>query len=152
MLKSGYYQGEYIVENKEKYIGKSNPKYRSSWESRCCWFMDHNPNIIKWGYECVEIEYFNVIDKKIHKYYPDFYCETIDKEGLNKKYIIEVKPTNQTLQPKQPKINNKKAYRRYLYEAHQFVKNQCKWEAAKDFCKKRGLEFQIITEKEIFNK
>ena len=148
---SNAYQGEYVVKNKEKYIGGSNPKYRSSWEARFCYFLDHNDSVIKWGYECLEIEYFSVIDKKIHRYYPDFYVE-INKNEQIKKYVVEVKPANQTVPPKQPKINNKKAYKRYIYEAHQFVRNQCKWEAAKDYCNKKEMEFKVITENEIFNK
>lgn len=147
-----FYRGEYQVINKEKFIGEKNPIYRSSWESRFMYFCDNSTQITRWGFECLEIEYFNVIDKKIHRYYPDFYCEIFDKEGVNKKYIIEVKPAEQTKPPVQPKNNNKKATKRYIYEAHEFVKNQCKWEAAKQFCFKKGYEFKVITENEIFNK
>lgn len=146
------YQGEYIVENKEKYIGASNPRYRSSWEARVCYFLDHNDKILKWGYECIQIEYFNVIDKKIHRYYPDFYFEEIDSNEKYRKFVVEVKPAHQTVPPKQPKNNNKKAHQRYIYEAHEFVRNQCKWEAAKEFCRKKGMEFKVITENELFNK
>ena len=147
-----YYNGIYEVQNKEKYLGSCNPIYRSSWESRFMYFCDHSPSIIKWSYESIEIQYFNSIDKKVHRYYPDFYFEETDSNGQFRKFLVEVKPANQTIPPKQPKINNKKAYQRYIYEAHEFVRNQCKWEAAKKFCKKQGIEFKVITENELFNR
>lgn len=153
MIKKGkYYQDEYIIKNKDKYIGTTNPIYKSSLEQRIMYFLDNNDKILKWGYECFKIEYFNITDKKVHRYYPDFYFEEVDNDNQYRKFVIEIKPQKQTFPPKQPKINNKKAYQRYIYEAYEFVKNQCKWEAAKDFCKKRGLEFKVITENEIFNR
>ena len=110
--------------------------------------MDHSDSVIKWNYEAIKIPYFNIIDKKEHNYYPDFYVELNDKKGILKKYIVEVKPESQTVPPKQPKRTSK----RYIYEAHEFIKNQCKWEAVKIFCEKRGLEFKLITENELFPK
>jgi len=150
--KSGFYIGEYKVENKKKYIGAKNPVYRSSWESRFCYFCDHSPSIKKWGFECLEIPYLSAIDKRIHRYYPDFYFEEVDKNGNERKFVIEVKPASQTRPPKKPKNNNRKARKRYIYEAHTYVTNRCKWDAAREFCAKRGLEFKIITERELFNK
>lgn len=146
------YKGTYVVENKDKYLGNKNPSYRSSWESRFCYYLDHDSSVKKWGYECLEIPYFNAIDKKVHRYYPDFYFEEIDKDGKARKFVIEVKPSNQTQPPQQPKNNNGKANKRYVYEAYAFVKNQCKWEAAKKFCQDKGFEFMVITEKELFSR
>ena len=146
-----YYKAEYIIINKEKYIGQKNPIYRSSWECRVCTLFDTNPKIIKWGFECVEIPYVNIIDKKIHKYYPDFYVELIDKNNKIKKIIIEVKPYKQTIIPKQPKKITTKSQKRYMIESQTFIINQCKWKYAKEYCNKIGYEFQILTENDIFN-
>jgi len=145
-------KGEYIVENRSKYIGDKNPAYKSSFEKRFCYFMDHNPKILKWAYEPFEIKYLNIVDKRIHRYFPDFYFEEIDNNQKHRKFLIEVKPSDQTIPPKQPKIRNSKAYKRYMYEAYEFAKNQCKWAAAKKFCQEKGIEFQIITEKSLFNR
>ena len=144
-----YKQNEYKVLNKEKYIGDKNPKYRSSWEERFCYYLDTNINIKKWGYECISITYYNPIDYKVHRYFPDFYYEAIDIKNKLVKYLIEVKPYEQTIPPKKPK--NKRSQKRFLIEAKSFIINQYKWEAAKKFCASRGLIFQIITEKELFN-
>ena len=36
-----------------------------------------------------------------------------------------------------------------LYEQSMYVKNQAKWQAATEFCKRKGLEFIILTEKHL---
>lgn len=149
-MSKNFYSGVYQVENKDKYIGIKNPVYRSSWESRFCYFLDHNQNVLKWGYECLTIAYFSPLDNKMHKYYPDFVVELTDKTGVLKKFIVEVKPKSQTKIPKEPKNNNKKAQKRYLYEANTYVTNKCKWEAAEIYCQQHGMEFKLITEKDLF--
>lgn len=147
---SSFYTGTYVVKNKEKYIGNKNPTYRSSWECRLMRYMDDNINVIKWGYECISIQYINRIDTKIHRYFPDFYAEIINNQGELNKFIIEIKPLTQTSPPKQPKNNNQKAQKRYLNEASTYIINMCKWEACNDFCNKHGLIFKLVTEKELF--
>lgn len=145
-----FYTGEYVVVNKNKYIGNKNPTYRSSWEARFCYHADMNPNILKWGYECVEITYLSPIDNKVHRYFPDFYMELIDKNKQLQKYIVEVKPLNQTKKPVTPKNRNQKAQRRYLSEVSTYVTNISKWQSAEKYCQKRGFIFKIITENDLF--
>ena len=36
-----------------------------------------------------------------------------------------------------------------MREAYEFVKNQAKWEAAREFCDDRQWEFKVVTEKEL---
>jgi hypothetical protein len=36
-----------------------------------------------------------------------------------------------------------------LYEQLTYIQNMAKWEAAKKWCKKRGFEFTVLTEKEL---
>ena len=36
-----------------------------------------------------------------------------------------------------------------LYEQKTYVKNKAKWEAAEKWAKKKGIEFKILTEKEL---
>jgi len=143
--KDGFYTGEYVVENKEKYTGKTNPKCRSSWEHRFCHFLDHQTQVKKWEFESIKIEYFFPIDKKIHRYFPDFYFEEEDKFGKTRKFMVEVKPKNQVFAPKSPKNNSNKRRQRYLYEAQTYVRNRCKWEAAENYCKKKGYEFRLAS-------
>jgi len=143
--RGNYSKGIYIVENNEKYFGKSNPKYRSSWESKFCYFLDHCNNVTKWAFESIIIPYVNEIDGKTHKYITDFCFEEVDKNGKVRKFIVEIKPEKQTKPPKPPKNQNKKAQKRFLYEAQTYIKNICKWRAVHSYCLKKGLEFRIVS-------
>jgi len=148
MLK--YYHGEYQVENKDKYLGHKNPRFRSSWESRFCYWCDHNVNVLKWGYEVIDIKYFNPVTNKVQRYYPDFYLEIKQPDGSVKKYLAEVKPSKQTEPPQKPKNRNQKRLKRYMVETEMYVVNQSKWQSAMKFCAKRGLTWKIVTEKDLF--
>ena len=64
--------------------------------------------------------------------------------GKIKKYLIEIKPKRQTKPP--VKKSSKKAY---IYEAHEYAKNQAKWKMAKEFCADRQWVFKVVTEKEL---
>ena len=35
------------------------------------------------------------------------------------------------------------------WSTHTYIRNMCKWKAAKEICEKNGMKFQIITEKTI---
>jgi hypothetical protein len=59
--------------------------------------------------------------------------------------MVEVKPLRQTKQPKKQKRQTKA----YITEVVTYAINQAKWEAAKEYCKDRGWEFMLITEKEL---
>ena len=45
---SKFAQGEYLPENREKYVGGKAPFYRSSWELAFMRMCDAHPNIVKW--------------------------------------------------------------------------------------------------------
>ena len=55
---------------------------------------------------------------------------------------MEIKPEKETTPPTGPKRTKK-----YIAEGFTYIKNMNKWEAAESFCKDRGWEFQIWTEK-----
>jgi hypothetical protein len=129
----------YVPKNKEKYLCKN--KYciaRSSWERDFMKHLDNDPNIKGWCSECIVVPYY--FNGKPHRYYTDFYV--IDKD--NRHVVVEVKPHRQTLPPRKSKKKSKKTI---LYENFTYQKNKAKWEAAKKYCKKRGWNFKIITEK-----
>ena len=69
------------------------------------------------------------------------------KECLDKllKYLIEIKPKKQTLEPKKPKRKTP----RYITEVTTYVTNQAKWEAAREWCADRRMEFLILTEEHL---
>ena len=140
------YSGFYKPKNPRKYRGNpSHIVYRSLWERKYMVFCDNTPYILEWGSEEVIIPYRSPIDKKVHRYYPDFYIKVRGKGGKISKYIVEIKPEKQTKVP----TKSKKTKKQYLYEANTYAKNQAKWKAAKSFCKKRQAEFLIFTEKDL---
>lgn len=140
------YKSKYKPINPQKYIGNLNQIIcRSNWERKVCKFLDINENVVSWSSEELSIPYYSPIDKKWHKYFPDFVCSIKNKNNKTQNYVIEVKPKKQTLEPKISK--NKK---KYLNEMKTFTINTCKWKAANDFCEKNGWKFKILTEKEIF--
>jgi hypothetical protein len=61
--------------------------------------------------------------------------------------VVEIKPYAQTLPPTITEA--KKKSRKYLNEVMTWGVNSAKWKAAREFCKDRGYEFVIITEKEL---
>ena len=136
------YKSKYLPENKEKYVGDANNIIcRSSWERTFVRYLDRNPNIVKYSSEELAVPYMSPIDKKLHRYYPDFLIQTKDGKII----MVEIKPFKETLPP-DGKRNTK-----YLKEAVlTYVTNQAKWEAAKAFCNKQGWIFQVITENELF--
>lgn len=151
-------KGIYLLNNPHKYIGtltkdgtQEGVLFRSSWEERMYYYMDHNKNIVEWSAESVIIPFLFTLDGKVHRYYPDIYCKVNTRDGI-KKYIFEVKPEWQTVEPQKPKNRSLERKKRFEKEMYTFVKNRDKWNAAEEWCKKNDHEFMVLTEKHIFAK
>lgn len=143
------YRGKYKPKNPNKYVGDPTKiNYRSLWERKCMLTFDDNPNIIKWASEEIAIPYLSPVDRKRHRYYPDFMVELKNKEGKIETIMIEVKPKKQTEPPKPRKRKSVT----YLNEAKTYAINQAKWAAAQALCDRKGWTFRIMTEKEIYGK
>ena len=140
------YKGRYRPNNPLKYKGDyRNIIYRSLWELKFMKYCDSNQNILEWGSEEFFLPYRSPLDNRVHRYFPDFYIKVRENTGIIKKMIIEVKPLRQCMEPKR----QKKKTRGYIYEVREYAKNQAKWKAAEEYCMDRGLEFKILTEKEL---
>jgi hypothetical protein len=113
-----------------------------------CRFLDDNINIVRWGSEELHIPYYSPVDRKNHKYWPDFIVEKKDETGEVKTLVIEVKPKRQTQPPKQPKKKTKN----FINECMTYETNIAKWKAAKTYCESKGWDFIIVTELDIFSK
>ena len=50
---------------------------------------------------------------------------------------------------KEPVVTKKKSKKTLIIETTNYIRNQAKWKAAREFCKDRKLEFKIMTEKEL---
>ena len=141
-----YHKRKYKPIYPEKYEGDpTSIIMRSSWETRFALWCDRNPAIVKWSSEETIIPYRCHTDNRIHRYFVDFRIKVKQTDGSIKTYIVEIKPHTQTKPPEYPGRKTK----RFITESLTFVKNQSKWKAAEEWCKDRGYEFKIITEREL---
>ena len=139
--KSRYKNGYYVPVYPDKYIGNpENIIYRSSWEKRVCEWFDLTTSVVYWNSEGLVIPYFYNVDNKFHKYHIDFIAKIKNRQGDVKTYAIEVKPEKEQLPPKT------KNQKRLNTEVPVYLKNQCKWDAAKAFCIEKGMEFLVLNE------
>ena len=140
------YKGRYRVHNSYKYKGDiNNVVYRSSWELKFMKWCDVNTSILEWGSETTVIPYKSPVDNKIHRYFIDFYIKVKTKDGLVKKYLVEIKPEKFTKPPAIPKVQTK----RFIEEVFLYGTNQAKWKYANQFCEDRGWQFLVLTEKDL---
>jgi hypothetical protein len=131
------YSGKYQVMNRSKYKGDPDKVvYRSMWEKYVFIWCDTNPSVKKWSSEEIIIPYYYDVDKKYHRYFPDIFIQTEQKTIL-----VEIKPDKETKPP-----TGQRRTKKYINESLTYVKNMNKWEAANEFCKDRGWDFQIWTE------
>ena len=109
-------------------------------------WCDKSEKVLKWNSEEVIIPYISPMDKKRHRYFPDFLIQT-DKGWI----LIEVKPQVQTKPPKKLLVENLtlKKKRRYAYAVKTWLVNEAKWKAAEKACEAKGWRFQIMTEKQL---
>jgi hypothetical protein len=141
------YKGKYQPSFPKKYKGDpTNIVYRSLWERTFMKYCDTNENILEWFSEEIAVPYRSPIDNKIHRYFPDFYIKVKESNGSIKKYIIEIKPKKQTVEP----IPQKRKTKGYIYEVYEYAKNQAKWKAAEEWCADKGYEFKVLTEDDLF--
>ena len=147
-----YKQGNYLLQNPNKYIGQIPVKYRSSWEQAFCKFCDLNDKVIKWSAEFLEIPYqiVNNGQTETHRYYPDFYVE-MKGNDIEKydRFVIEIKPKHELESPIQPVKQTLKMLENYEYSLKMFKKNLHKWAFTKEWRERRGLKFKIITEDDL---
>ena len=136
------YKGLYRPSNPKKYVGDvTKIVYRSLLERKFMLYCDGYPDLIYWASEELSIRYYNPLDKRYHRYYPDFIIRT--KNG--DKIMIEIKPYRQTKKPKTPKRKT----RAFMRESFMYIKNQAKWRAAQSYADDNNAKFKIITEKDL---
>jgi len=145
MPKGKFKQGVFKPRDRNKYRGKTWPIYRSGWELKFFRWCDLNENVTAWDSECVIVPYNNPLTGRINRYFVDGLI-TINETNGPKTYLIEIKPSKQTVPPV---VKKSKKRSTMLYEQKTYVKNKAKWEAAEKWAKKKGIEFKILTEKEL---
>ncbi len=158
--KQGYYQ----VQKKEKYIGDPNlVVYRSSWEMAFCKWCDYAPSVLRWSSEPIKIPYYDRVSKlneckklgldpnnprnwQVRNYHTDFWVE-IDKGDVVEKWFIEIKPKNKLKKPIPPHKDSKlKLIKRFNIEAKEYLINEAKFAALKEWATRHNTKFYIFTE------
>lgn len=135
-------QGKYTLKHPDKYVGNKTPTYRSSWEFAFMRFCDEHPSVEKWASEAIKIPYRNPLTGKYTVYVPDFFIAYSNKDGKQKVELIEVKPSTQAFRENLGRSKHNQAH---------YIVNQAKWEAARAYCKQKGMQFRIVTENDIFH-
>ena len=140
------YKGKYKVKNPTKYRGDIHDViYRSSWELKFMNWCDSTDSVLEWGSEVAIIPYLSPVDKRVHRYFVDFYIKIRDKNGTDQKYLVEIKPKKFTQEPVKPK----RVTKHFLEEVFTYGVNQAKWKAAREFCEDRNWKFVVLTEDEL---
>lgn len=133
-------QGGYVIRNAAKYVGRGEPRYRSSWEWAFMNFCDTNENIMQWASEPVRIPYRNPLTGKMTTYVPDFIVTYKGPNNTLRAELIEIKPRSQSL------IEEKQSQR----DRAQVAINYAKWDQATKWAKANGMTFRVINEDMIF--
>jgi hypothetical protein len=137
-----FHKSLYEIKHKEKYIGRTMPICRSSWERTMCIFFDNHPSVLYWASESISIPYYDPLTGKQKRYFPDFFIIYVDAALSKHAELIEVKPSTQTGQKKtKSKVNQA-----------QILRNHAKWASALSYCAKNNISFRIVTELEMFGK
>jgi hypothetical protein len=137
---ANFRQGNYLVRNPAKYVGKGTPRYRSGWEMTFMMFLDSNDNVLQWASESISIPYRNPLTGKQSVYIPDFLVTYKGRNNTTVAELIEIKPKKQSL------IESKASDRDRAIVAL----NYAKWDAATKWAKRNGLTFRVINEDMIF--
>lgn len=119
--------------------------YKSSLELKCLRYCDMNIHIKRFGLEPFAVKYLSPKDGKIHRYFIDFFIEFSNGQ----KFLVEVKSSGETREPKIPGKKTEKAILNYQKALQTFAVNTSKWSSARAFCKEKGLTFIILTENEL---
>jgi len=134
------YKGRFRPSNPKKYRGDfTNIIYRSLWELKFMRECDSHPDIVEWASEEIVISYRNIVDGKMHRYFPDFWIRKINNDIT----LVEIKPSTQSVPPQK----KSKITKRYIEEVTTWGTNLSKWRAAQQYCDKRGWAFMVLTEK-----
>jgi len=158
-------QGYYKVQKKEKYIGDANlVVYRSSWEMAFCKWCDYSPSVLRWSSEPIKIPYYDRVSKlneckklgldpnnprnwQVRNYNTDFWVEIDKGDNIVEKWFIEIKPKNKLKKPVPPPKDSKlKVIKRFNIEAREYLINEAKFAALKEWASRHNTKFYIFTE------
>ncbi len=131
---------EYHPQNPEKYVGTYPIISRSSWEYDFCVQCDLNPNVVQWASEPEKIPYRDPLTGNQKVYIPDFLITQVTKSKTTVTKLIEIKPMHEQLSE----------HARNSTDAAIQARNRAKWGAAISWCGRRGIEFVVLNESNLY--
>jgi len=137
---SRWAQGQYVVQNPAKYVGKGTPRFRSGWEHSFMRFCDNNDHILQWASESIAIPYRHPLTGKMSQYIPDFLITYRNRDNTVRAELIEIKPKKQSVV--ESKMSSK--------DRAVVAINYAKWDAATKWARRNGMTFRVITENDMF--
>jgi hypothetical protein len=134
-------RGIYTPQFPQKYTGEYPIIYRSSWELEFMRYCDQHPDVMEWASEPQKIPYKNPLNGKQTVYIPDFLVTYKDSGGGKNVKLIEIKPMHEAME----------AHARSSQDVAIRTKNEAKWGAATQWAMRRGVDFIVLTEAELFS-
>ncbi len=126
----------------EKYVGEYPIISRSSWEKEFMSYCDHHPDVVEWASEPVKIPYKDPTRERHQSLYvPDFLITVVGKDKNVRRKLIEIKPMSEALTE----------HAKTTKDAVVKMKNDAKWASAQAWCMRRGIEFQVLHEGDMFH-
>ena len=133
-------RAKFNPEHPEKYKGDLPIEVRSSWELDFARYCDLHPDVLQWSYEPHQIPYHDPISNRQKIYIPDFLVTFMNRGGEPSTKLIEIKPQKEAVT--EHARNNK--------DALLTLKNDSKWTAAMSWAQRRGIDFIVMTEVEMY--
>ena len=125
----------------DKYTGEYPIIYRSSWEREFMFYCDQHPEVMEWASEPTKIPYKNPLNGKQTVYIPDFLVTYMQKGGRKSTKLIEIKPLHEASE----------SHARSREDAAIRMRNEAKWGAATQWSVRRGVDFIVLTEAELYS-
>lgn len=139
-------KGLFNPQNPSKYTGDYPIVFRSSWELEFMRYCDQHPDVMEWASEPVKIPYANPLKRDAQGnaqqtiYIPDFLVTYKKGGGQKSTKLIEIKPLHEASE----------AHARNGKDVAIRARNEAKWGAATQWAGRRGIDFLVLTEAELY--
>ena len=134
-------KGAFNPQYPQKYTGDYPIIYRSSWELEFMNYCDLHPGVMEWASEPQKIPYQNPLNGKQTVYVPDFLVTYMKAGGGTSTKLIEIKPLHEASE----------AHATNKMDVALRIKNESKWGAAAQWAARRGIDFIVLTEAELYS-
>ncbi len=165
LQKGETHRGYYNIVNKDKFIGDTALAiYRSAWEYSFCRYLDMSPSVKRWSTEPVSIPYYDRVSKlqecaklgldpndprnwEVKNYNTDFWYEVDNGRTKLEKIFVEIKPRYKLKKPIPPSHDAPlKEQRIFVKNAKEYLVNEAKFAALKEWSDRNGAKFYVFTE------